>query len=207
MATDRGDFTFRSPSLYGTADDITYGGALSYLRRRYTRDLTGVDVVVSGIPYDLGTTNRPGTRFGPRAIRQASTHIAWGPQWPYDFDPLHRLAVIDWGDHAFDVGYPERMTASVEESTLGFLEAGCFPMTMGGDHFVTYPLLRAAAQHHGGELSLIHFDAHTDTSRSENLNHGTMFHHAAQEGLDRPRPFHPHGHSYACQLRRWIPCD
>ncbi len=186
MVEDRGDFTFRAPSLYGTADDITYAGALSFLRRRYTRDLAGVDVVVSGIPYDLGTSNRPGSRFGPRAIRQASTHIAWGPQWPYDFDPLHRLAVIDWGDHAFDIGYPERMTTSVETSTLGFFKAGCFPMTMGGDHFVTYPLLRAAAKHHGEGLSLIHFDAHTDTSRTDNLNHGSMFYHGTKEGLIDP---------------------
>jgi len=186
MTKRKGDFTFTSPSLYGTATDDTYSGALSYLRRRYTRDLQSVDVVVSGIAYDLGTSNRPGARFGPRAIRQASSHIAWGPQWPYDFDPLHRLAVIDWGDHAFDFGYPERMVEAVEANVIGFLQAGCFPMTMGGDHFVTYPLLRAAAKHHGGGLSLIHFDAHHDTTPSKNLNHGTMFYHAVKEGLIDP---------------------
>jgi agmatinase len=191
MAQGNGDFAFTSDSLYGTSEDNTYSGALSFMRRRYTRDLTGVDVAVSGIPYDLGTSNRAGTRFGPRAIRQASSHIAWGPQWPYDFDPFHRLAVTDWGDHSFSVGYTDRMLESVEANTLEMFEAGCFPMTMGGDHFVTLPLLRAAAKHHGGGLSLIHFDAHTDTTRSENLNHGTMFWHAMQEGLiDAKRSIH-----------------
>ncbi len=191
MAQRNGDFAFTSDSLYGTSDDNTYSGALSFMRRRYTRDLTGVDVAVSGIPYDLGTSNRAGTRFGPRAIRQASSHIAWGPQWPYDFDPFHRLACADWGDHSFSVGYTDRMLESVEANTLEMFQAGCFPMTMGGDHFVTLPLLRAAAKHHGGGLSLIHFDAHTDTSRSENLNHGTMFWHAMQEGLiDAKRSIH-----------------
>ncbi len=186
MAQQGGDFAFTSDSLYGTSEDNTYSGALSFMRRRYTRDLSGVDAVVSGIPYDLGTSNRAGTRFGPRAIRQASSHIAWGPQWPYDFDPFHRLAVTDWGDHSFNIGYTDRMLEAVETNTLEMFQSGCFPMTMGGDHFVTLPLLRAAAKHHGGALSLIHFDAHTDTSRSDNLNHGTMFWHAMQEGLIDP---------------------
>lgn len=159
---------------------------LSFLRRRYTRDLVGVDVVISGVPYDLGTTNRPGSRFGPRALRQASSHIAWGPQWPFDFDPTHRLAIVDWGDHAFPVGYPEDMAAAVEANTLGFLRAGCLPVTMGGDHFVTLPLLSAMAKHHGGGLSLVHFDAHHDTTRTDRLNHGSMFFHAMNEGLIDP---------------------
>ena len=77
-----GDHGFAAPGLYGTADDNTYSGALSFLRRRYTRDLAGVDVVVSGIAYDLGTSNRPGSRFGPRGLRQASSHIAWARNGP-----------------------------------------------------------------------------------------------------------------------------
>lgn len=184
MAT--GDHAFASPSLYGTADDNTYSGALSFLRRRYSRDLAGVDVVVSGICYDLGTSNRPGSRFGPRALRQASSHIAWGSQWPFDFDPTHRLAIVDWGDHGFAIGYPEAMMEAVEANTAAFLGAGCFPMTMGGDHFVTLPLLRAMARHHGDGLSLVHFDAHHDTTRTDRLNHGSMFFHAMNEGLIDP---------------------
>jgi len=181
-----GDHGFTAPTLYGTSDDNTYSGALSFLRRRYGRDLAGVDVVVSGIAFDLGTTNRPGSRFGPRALRQASSHIAWGPQWPFDFDPTRRLAILDWGDHAFPVGDVAGMMAAVEANTTTFLDAGCFPMTMGGDHFVTLPLLRAVARRHGGGLSLVHFDAHHDTTRTERFNHGSMFWHAMNEGLIDP---------------------
>lgn len=181
-----GDHAFNGETLFGTADDNAYSGALSFLRRRYTRDLSGVDVVISGIAYDLGTSNRPGSRFGPRGLRAASSHIAWGPQWPFDSDPTTVLAVVDWGDHAFPIGYPEDMLRAVEANTVTFLEAGCFPMTMGGDHFVTLPLLRAMAKRYGGGLSLIHFDAHYDTTKSERLNHGTMFWHAMQEGLIDP---------------------
>lgn len=181
-----GDYGFNASGLYGTADDNTYSGALSFLRRRFTRDLSGVDVVISGVAYDLGTSNRPGSRFGPRGLRQASSHIAWGPQWPFDFDPTHRLAIVDWGDHNFPIGYTDAMMEAVEENVGKFLKAGCFPMTMGGDHFVTLPLLRAVAAHHGNGLSLVHFDAHHDTTRSERLNHGTMFYHAMNEGLIDP---------------------
>jgi agmatinase len=181
-----GDHTFTAPTLYGTGEDNTYSGALSFLRRRFTRDLTGVDVVVSGIAYDLSTSNRPGTRFGPRGLRQASSHIGWGPQWPFDFDPMDRLAIVDWGDHKFHMGVPDSMLAAVEANTTGFLKAGCFPMTMGGDHLVTLPLLRAVAKHHGAGLSLVHFDAHHDTTRTERFNHATMFWHAMQERLIDP---------------------
>ena len=75
-------FTARSP--YGTVKGSpSYAGALSFMRRRYSRDLTGVDVAVAGIPLDTATTNRPGARFGPRGIRAASTGIAWERPWPW----------------------------------------------------------------------------------------------------------------------------
>ena len=78
-----------------------YSGALSFMRRRYTKDFRAepVDVVVSGVPFDLGTSNRPGARFGPRGIREASAQLAFGmPHWPWDFDPFAILGVIDLGD-------------------------------------------------------------------------------------------------------------
>jgi agmatinase len=176
------DHAFEAPTLY----DNTYSGVLSFLRRRFTRDLAGVDVVISGIAYDLGTSNRPGSRFGPRSLRLASDLLEWGPQWPFGFDPKHRLAIVDWGDHKFQIHTTTSMLAAVEANTAGFLEAGCFPMTMGGDHLVTLPLLRAMAKHHGAGLSLVHFDAHHDTDKSEGLNHGTVFWHAMREGLIDP---------------------
>ncbi len=72
----------------------------------YSRDLAGVDVAVVGIPLDTATTNRPGARFGPRAVRAASAGISWERPWPWDFDPFDRLAVVDYGDCEFDPGMP-----------------------------------------------------------------------------------------------------
>ena len=76
------------------------------MRRKYTRDLTDVDVAVSGVPLDSATTNRPGTRFGPRAVRAASSQIAWARPYGWDYDPLDRLAVVDYGDCTFDFRPP-----------------------------------------------------------------------------------------------------
>ena len=86
-------FTARSP--FGTVKGSpSYAGALSFMRRPYSRDLDGVDVAVVGIPLDTATTNRPGARFGPRAIRAASAGISWERPWPWDFDPFDHLAVV-----------------------------------------------------------------------------------------------------------------
>ena len=89
-------------SLYGTTPEPTYAGVTSFMRRKYTKDLTGVDVAVTGIPFDTATTNRPGARLGPRAIRAASTIIAWEKMYGMEFDPFDKLAVIDYGDCYFD---------------------------------------------------------------------------------------------------------
>ena len=88
-----GDEAFRRKDLKGTRWEATYAGALSFMRRKYTRDLAGVDIAVSGIPFDQATSHRPGTRFGPEAIRKASAENAWGPFWPWMFDPFDTLAV------------------------------------------------------------------------------------------------------------------
>ncbi len=182
-----GDHAFTKQSLYGTDNEATYAGALSFMRRKYTRDLAGVDVAVSGVPFDLATTNRPGTRFGPAAIRRASAQLAWGLPFPWPFDPFNRLAVIDWGDCLFDFGRPERIPGEIEAHAAAILEAGASMLTLGGDHFITYPLLKAHAKVHG-PLALVHFDAHSDTWREdgERIDHGTMFFHAARLGLVDP---------------------
>ena len=94
MADDvTGDRAFTGESVYGMGSEPTYAGALSFMRRRYTRDLAGVDVAVSGVPLDLATTNRPGARFGPAGISAASAHLSWhGGPWPWGFDPFERVA-------------------------------------------------------------------------------------------------------------------
>lgn len=186
MADPKGwDNAFTAKGLHGTVKGSpSYAGALSFMRRKYTQDLEGVDVAVTGIPLDLATTHRPGARFGPRGVRQASTGIAWERPWPWDFDPFDRLAVVDYGDCEFDPGMPETIVGFVEQYFDRILDAGVATLALGGDHFVTYPVLRAYAKKHG-PLSLLHFDAHSDTwgEDQRRLDHGTMFYHAAREGL------------------------
>ena len=87
------DHALSRDSVYGARFENMYAGVLSFLRAKYTQDLTGVDIAVTGIPFDLAVSNRPGTRFGPRAVRAASAQLAWGPLWPWDHDPMKRLAV------------------------------------------------------------------------------------------------------------------
>lgn len=182
-----GDLAFTRPSPYGTIIEATYSGATSFMRRRYTRDLTGVDVAVMGIPYDLATSNRPGARFGPRGVRTASTQLSWARPWPWNFDPFERLHVIDYGDCVFDPGVPDKVPAEIQASVATLLKNDVTPVCIGGDHFVTFPILKAIHEKHG-TVSLIHFDAHCDTweDGSERIDHGTMFYHAAKQGLVNP---------------------
>jgi agmatinase len=179
------DHAFTGSGPYGTVKGSpSYAGALSFMRRRYTQDLTGVDVAVAGIPLDTATTNRPGARFGPRGIRAASAGISWERPWPWDFDPFDTLAVVDYGDCEFDYGRPETIVPFIEKYIGNILSAGAASLVLGGDHFITYPVLRAYAKHHG-PLSLVHFDAHSDTwgEQQQRIDHGTMFYHAVKEGL------------------------
>jgi agmatinase len=182
------DRAIQGGDLRGMGNEMPYSGALSLFRRNYSKTLDGADIAVSGVTYDLATVNRPGTRFGPRNIREASTNLAWeGAPWPWGFDPFKILAVVDCGDCAFDSGYPDQIPAAIEKHADDILATGTAMVTMGGDHFITYPLLKAHHKVHG-PLSLVHFDAHSDTWREddERIDHGTMFYHAARLGLVDP---------------------
>ncbi|MEM1433091.1 MAG: agmatinase [Pseudomonadota bacterium] len=165
---------------------MTYAGELSFLRRRYTRSIDNADVVVSGIPFDSATSFRPGARFGPQAIRAASVQLAEiaGRAFPFDLDLFAELAVADYGDCELDYGYPAQAVSAIEAHARRILASGCTMLTFGGDHFVTYPLLRAHAERFG-PLALVHFDAHVDTwdDDGERLDHGTMFLRAKEQGL------------------------
>jgi len=159
------------------------------MRRRYTRELDGVDVVISGIPLDLATTFRPGARLGPAAVRAASVQLAELLPYPWGFDPFENLAVIDYGDCWFDAHNPLGIRDAIVAHARGILATGTRMLTFGGDHYITYPLLIAHAEKYGKPLSLIHFDAHCDTWPDDNpasLNHGTMFYKAIREGLIDP---------------------
>ena len=182
------DHALTRDSLYGITPEPTYGGMLSFMRRRYTRELSNVDVAVMGIPFDLATTARPGTRFGPRSVREASACLAWEERvMGWGFNPLDDLAVVDYGDCFFDSGDPANAPQAIYECARDILATDTALLSLGGDHFVSYPLLRAHAEKYG-ELALIHFDAHSDTwaEESERIDHGTMFYHAAQQGLVSP---------------------
>ncbi|WP_437929481.1 agmatinase [Sorangium sp. So ce291] len=187
--SNRGDHAFTAQSLMGASSEPMYAGALSFLRRKYSRDLTGVDVAVTGLPLDTATCNRPGARFGPRAVREASALLGWDRPYGCEFDPLERLAVVDYGDCQWDHGRPMEVPAAIEAHIAGILRGGAAPLSIGGDHFVTLPVLRALHRQHG-TLSLIHFDAHSDTWRHDDeagrIDHGTMFFQAVREGIVDP---------------------
>ncbi len=183
-----GDDAFRRTDLKGTNWEPTYAGALSFMRRKYTRELAGVDIAVTGVPFDQAVSHRPGTRLGPEGIRRASAENAWGPFWPWNFDPFETLAVVDYGDCFFDWGKKEDFPTTLENHAAGILASGAEMITLGGDHYISYPLLRAHAKKHG-PLALVHFDAHRDVEIDSGgrIDHGTMFGYAVREGLIDPR--------------------
>lgn len=178
------DQAFRSEDPHARWLENTYGGALSFLRRRYSRDLAGVDVAVTGIPYDASVSYRPGCRLGPRAIRAASVQLAELKAFPFGFDPFATLSVVDYGDCLMDPHHPETVPATIRVHAAQIIAGGAKVLSLGGDHFVSYPLLQAHAQVHG-PLALIQFDAHCDTwdDDGQGLDHGTMFARAVAEGI------------------------
>jgi len=178
------DQAFRAEDLNQGWLEMTYGGALSFLRRKYTRDLEDVDVVVSGIPYDCAVTFRPGCRLGPRAIRAGSVQLSELKSFPFGIDPFDALKVTDFGDCFLDPHHPETIPAAIEAHADHILASGAKMLSFGGDHFVAYPLLKAHAKKHG-PVALIQFDAHCDTWEDDgtSLDHGSMFARAANEGI------------------------
>jgi agmatinase len=178
------DQAFTKKTLYGRDGEMTYSGALSFLRRKYTKELEGADIAVSGIPFDAATSFRPGARFGPKAIREASVQLAELLAYPDGIDPFKTLAVIDYGDCELDYGFHSNVVSQIEAHAKTILDSGTEMLTFGGDHFITYPLLRAHAEKFG-PIALVHFDAHTDTWPDEDgrLDHGTMFSRAIKEDL------------------------
>ena len=184
MAADRGDQAFRAGGPNERWAEMTYGGALSFCRRVYSRDHAAADVVVSGVPFDNAVTYRPGCRLGPRAIRAASVQLAELRAFPYGFDPFEVVAVIDAGDAMLDPHHPAGVVPAIEAHVAAILAAGARPLTLGGDHFTTYPSLRAMAARHG-PVALVQVDAHCDTWEGDGseMDHGTMFARAASEGI------------------------
>ncbi len=143
--------------------------------------------VITGVPYDMAVSGRSGARFGGEAIRRASVNLAWERRkFPWTFDVRDRLNIIDCGDLVFTSGDSQDFVEKMEAHAAKLLQAGKKCLCLGGDHFITLPLLRAHAKHFG-KLALIHFDAHTDTyDNGSEYDHGTMFYTAPKEGLIDP---------------------
>ncbi len=179
-----GDQAFRASGNRERWPDAAYAGALSYLRRRYSTDFDGVDVVVSGIPFDSAVTYRSGCRLGPRAIRAASVQLAELMAFPSGIDPLTELSIVDAGDCLVDPQHPAGVVERIEAHATRILGSGARMLSFGGDHFVSWPLLRAHAAKHG-PLALVQFDAHCDTWEDDPgaMDHGTMFARAVKHGI------------------------
>lgn len=187
MAEKSIDHAFTAKSLTSAASDPTFAGALSFMRRRFTKDLTGVDAVIWGIPFDAATSNRPGARFGPQAIRRASAIFDNDPQYPFQRDLFADMAVIDYGDCLLDYGNHQKTPAAIEAQANVILDSGAFLLTLGGDHYVTWPLLKAHAAKHG-PLALVQFDAHQDTWLDDDgrIDHGSFVARAVRAGIIDP---------------------
>ncbi len=182
------DHAFTRHDDKGLSFENAFGGATSFLRRRYTKDLSGVDLAVTGIPFDQAVTNRPGARFGPRAIREASSLQPFDPPYGWEFDPMSLFNIVDYGDLAFDyadvAAFPKRLKQHIET----ILNADVASIALGGDHYISFPILQAYAEKYG-PLSLLQFDAHSDTWPDDQMNridHGTMFYKAVKLGLIDP---------------------
>jgi agmatinase len=182
------DGAFLRRGLQGLAFENTFGGATSFMRRTYTRDLTGVDLAVTGVPFDQATSHRPGTRMGPRAIREASSLQPCYPPYGWGFDPLTEYSIIDYGDLAFDFARIQDFPETLRAHIATILEGGAGTLVLGGDHYITLPILRAYAARFG-PLSVIQFDAHSDLWPDDDparIDHGTMMYKAVREGLVNP---------------------
>ena len=179
---------FAARTLKGSSIEATYAGALSFMRRKYSRDLKGVDLAVTGIPFDQAVTNRPGTRFGPEAVRKASAHHAWGPVWPWRFDPFDTLAVVDYGDCYFDWGRKQDVPRAIERAYWRDPGQECDAAVDRRRSFRDLSGAQGLAKVFG-PMGFIHFDAHRDVEPDPGgrIDHGTMFNYAIQDGLIDPK--------------------
>ncbi len=167
-----------------------FSSPYTFMQVPVTRDLSKADVAIIGMPLDLGTIIRSGARYGPRGIRNASSHLqshAWKVE---DLEePFRSLRVVDYGDVEMPYGYIEEAVRRIETTVSTVLDAGSFPLCLGGDHSISLPILRALYKKYG-KISLIHFDAHPDfwePPEGMPYNHGTMFRMASDEGIMDPR--------------------
>lgn len=159
----------------------------NFMRMERYEDAEGLDFAIYGIPFDTAASYRTGARFGPQAIRNISVMLK-------SINPVHQVDIFehlkggDLGDVNIVPGYIHPTYDAIEEFTAGIIKAGAVPIALGGDHSITLPELRAAAEEHG-PVSLLQFDAHADLNDEvfgEKYSHGTPFRRAMEEGLIDP---------------------
>ena len=175
---------------YGEKPD--YAGLLTFSGMPYTQDATelaGVDVAVIGAPTDDLVSDRPGTRFGPRAIRAASCPP--GPHLEAGIDAFSVLRVVDFGDAPVLPADPVRTHEAIEALVGEVVDAGALPVVLGGDHSIAEPDIRAVARR-SGPVGLIHFDTHTDTGAEVfgvELSHGSIMYRLVEQGWVDPKRY------------------
>jgi guanidinobutyrase len=172
------------PQPLGGNEMPRFGGLATMMRLPAQTDARGLDACFVGVPLDIGTSNRSGTRYGPRQIRAESALLR-----PYNMAtraaPFDSLTVADIGDVATNPYDLRKSVAIIERAFDAILATGCRPLTLGGDHTIALPILRAMRRRHG-PLGLIHVDAHADVNDrmfDEPIAHGTPFRRAVEEGL------------------------
>lgn len=162
-----------------------FSGVRTFMRLPHGTNLEKADVAVFGVPFDTGTSFRPGARFGPAAIRDASAILK--PYCPLtDVNIVENISVLDYGDFDTVPGYMDDSFAKIEEGITKICKAGVIPLGMGGDHSISLPLLRGLTNVSGSPVAVLHFDAHSDTIPDyfgRDYNHGTPFYWAIKEGL------------------------
>jgi len=161
-----------------------FGGVATMLRLPQASSAQGLDAAFIGVPLDIGTSHRPGTRFGPRQIRAESALLR-----PYNMAtgaaPFDSLQVADLGDVPINTYSIAKSVDIIQSFYQPVLASGCRPLTLGGDHTIALPILRAMAARHG-PVALVHVDAHADVNESmfgEAIAHGTPFRRAVEERL------------------------
>jgi len=176
----------------GLGDKPDYAGLLTFSGLPYTQDpaeLQGADAAIVGAPTDDLVSDRPGARFGPRAIRAASCPP--GPHLEAKIDAMRELRVVDFGDAPVIPADPVRTRAAIEETVGQVVRAGAVPIVLGGDHSIAEPDLCAVAAVHG-PVGLVHFDTHTDTGTEVfgvEVSHGTPMYRLVEAGHVDPRRY------------------
>ena len=162
-----------------------YAGPSTFSRLPELRDVPYCDIAILGIPFDSGTSYRPGARFGPQAIRQASRHLRYNFHPDYETEPFKTIQVADAGDVACNPYNIDEAIGQIEQAASDLYTSAGTIVSLGGDHTIAVPLLRAAHRQFG-QVALVHFDAHLDTWDTyfgAPYTHGTPFRRAAEENL------------------------